>query len=898
MKKLIFIAVALLLFIPWQAWAAEDCEVLLPADYADSGLRYPVLYVLPQAENEPDDSGLAEALALAMEQQKGLPMIIVRPSLSRDSDIAADMAKTVAAVDGEYRTIPDRARRAAVGTGAGGYLAYMLALEDGSPFGAAVSVRGNFTGEDSPWLSLGSAADKIRALHSADKTALDRLYTYLDAPVEDAWTDQEGSSDDIGAMMIGFGTGSAFHEYTARPGAWDEAFLAESSARVLDRLTRFMLGDAVSASLSPVKAVLTDEDETLSADYTVTVSDALRDYAPNGAEMELRLAVGGQEASETQAVNGAGEYSGRLSVKNALAENAEAQLTVSLLGAPVARAAANLILQKNDPGALDLSGDWHFLYAGGKSDVNPAALTAADFADWPIVQPGMGNWTKGYGNISDENVRSSYGPDYFDFFITGNGYYARVFTVPEDFSDDAPELSIGCVDDRCEVFLNGVRVGATGLDEKGQPTGDTTWAVFSHFTIDPGLLKRDGENVLVVRAWNDLPFGAGGWYAGPIGLYTQETFASRIAGDNSRFYEETFASAFAASAQGQTGEAETPYLIYLPPDYAQSDRRYPTVYLLHQFNSDHTSYRTDRINELLDAGIAEGRFDPMIVVIPNSAEESWWRGDWEKMITQELIPHIDSLYRTIPDARYRLTAGCSMGGQGAFGVALRNPDFFSGAVSFFGAFSYGAAANPVTISRVESAEYLRYFTLCFICGNQDNYGFGVPAIELHQELLKKDVPHRFFIENGSHDSAFYLPFFQDAFSYARANMYHAGEAAAEPVRGTLAVDQEKRNLTIDVRGDETLKDLMLTIPASVYTVDPSPALRIPVTLEISQDGQTVYSATVAELSYTAENSSVSATLALDEMIDPAKPATMVLKASLFDQTTVLDTLDDLTPAAP
>ena len=108
------------------------------------------------------------------------------------------------------------------------------------------------------------------------------------------------------------------------------------------------------------------------------------------------------------------------------------------------------------------------------------------------------------------------------------------------------------------------------------------------------------------------------------------------------------------------------------------------------------------------------------------------------------------------------------------------------------------------MSKVESAEYLRYFTLYFICGNQDNYGFGVPAIELHQELLKKDVPHRFFIENGSHDSAFYLPFFQDAFSYARANMYHAGEAAAEPVRGTLAVDQEKRGLTIDVRGDETL----------------------------------------------------------------------------------------------
>ena len=138
----------------------------------------------------------------------------------------------------------------------------------------------------------------------------------------------------------------------------------------------------------------------------------------------------------------------------------------------------------------------------------------------------------------------------------------------------------------------------------------------------------------------------------------------------------------------------------------------------------------------------------VIVVMPNSSEESWWRGEWERLVTDELIPLIDAKYRTIDDARFRLTAGCSMGGQGAYGLALRHPERFSGAVSFFGAFSYGGASSPNAIAAAESGDYLRGFALYFICGNQDNYGFGEPAIRLHQQLKALGVPHRFFIENG------------------------------------------------------------------------------------------------------------------------------------------------------
>lgn len=44
----------------------------------------------------------------------------------------------------------------------------------------------------------------------------------------------------------------------------------------------------------------------------------------------------------------------------------------------------------------------------------------------------------------------------------------------------------------------------------------------------------------------------------------------------------------------------------------------------------------------------------------------------------------------------------------------------------------GGDASPNLIAQNESAEYLNYFTLFFIYGNEDMYGFGAPAIELNQ----------------------------------------------------------------------------------------------------------------------------------------------------------------------
>ena len=877
-------------------------KITLPAGYQTDGLNYPVLYVLPQDGFTPDDSELTEQLTASMAAEHGIEMIIVRPAFT-EGDPLAQINAVIAAVDGAYRTIPDPAHRAAVGTGVGGYLAYALTLADGSPFEAAASIRGDFVSDSNPWYAVcGDIQEKIKALHTADENALNAYYTYMDAPVDDDWTDMKGSTDDLGALMIGYGTGSAFHEFTVRPGAFTHEFLAESSSRVLNRLTSRFLSGIVSGTLTMDKTSIKTEDETITASYEISVSDAIASHAAGRIEMDVNVSIldpGSDvlaETSQTHIFEGAGATAGSLTLPNSITtSSANAILSVKLLGTEIQVATAPLIVAQEplidgDFQQIELQGDWYFKYVGAAASIDVPSLTAEEYETWSVVQPGLAWWTKGFGNINDETVTSLYGPDYFDFFVVGNAYYVKKFTVPESFTAQDLILAVGYVDDRCEVFLNGTRVAATGMDENGQPTGDTTWAVFSAFKMDPSLLDVGGENTIVVRAYNDLPFGGGGWYSGPIGIYSKTAFDAQYAEDiNPRFYEESYDSIHVAAANGQSGAMEEKYLIYLPEGYETSDRSYPTVYLLHQFNSDHTSYRTDHVDALLDEGIKAGLFDEMIVVIPNSSENSWWTGEWEKMITEELIPLIDSKYRTINDPRFRLTAGCSMGGQGAYAVALRNPDFFTGAVSFFGAFSFGAENSPNAIAAAEPRDYLDSYALYFICGNQDSYGFGVPAIQLHQQLNELGIAHRFFIENGGHDSAFYVPYFQEGLAYARANMYKSDEVAPALLSGEITLDGTVADVSLTAA--EGIAAYLPAVPASSYTLKKIPALNVPLTVEVKQEGEMVFSCTARDVWITADNLTENVQLDLADHFDTTKAAIITVKAAIFDQVIDLATVE-------
>jgi len=112
-----------------QAEGEKNYSVVLPAGYDDDH-SYPVVYVMPQNGLAQDNSGITEKLTAAMENGTATEMIIVKPSFTKESDVFAEMDAIIAEVDAEYNTIADADHRAVVGTGVGGYLAYILGLTE------------------------------------------------------------------------------------------------------------------------------------------------------------------------------------------------------------------------------------------------------------------------------------------------------------------------------------------------------------------------------------------------------------------------------------------------------------------------------------------------------------------------------------------------------------------------------------------------------------------------------------------------------------------------------------------------------------------------------------------------------------------------------------------------
>ncbi|MBD0320943.1 MAG: prolyl oligopeptidase family serine peptidase [Gemmatimonadetes bacterium] len=127
-------------------------------------------------------------------------------------------------------------------------------------------------------------------------------------------------------------------------------------------------------------------------------------------------------------------------------------------------------------------------------------------------------------------------------------------------------------------------------------------------------------------------------------------------------------------------------LVYLPPGYSTSGRRYPTLYVLHGFDAPLAAFETGRlrIRAVMDSLIAARRAVPMIVVVPDARNayggafytNSPVAGNWADFVARDLVAHVDRRYRTLPRAAARGIEGHSMGGYGALTLAARHPGVF------------------------------------------------------------------------------------------------------------------------------------------------------------------------------------------------------------------------------
>lgn len=204
--------------------------------------------------------------------------------------------------------------------------------------------------------------------------------------------------------------------------------------------------------------------------------------------------------------------------------------------------------------------------------------------------------------------------------------------------------------------------------------------------------------------------------------------------------------------------------IYTPPDYDENrDRRYPVLYLLHGAGEDERGWSNQgRMNFVLDNLIAEGKAQPMIVVMENGGGSDLFarpRGaggrpggiagrQFGEILLQEVIPWVDGQFRTLSDREHRAIAGLSMGAGQAMRIGLTNLDRFTsiGAFSGFGARSeeIKSAFNGVWADSKAFNDKVRTFYLSV--GTKENVK---AARQFHEALKSADIEHTYFESEGT-----------------------------------------------------------------------------------------------------------------------------------------------------
>ena len=148
--------------------------------------------------------------------------------------------------------------------------------------------------------------------------------------------------------------------------------------------------------------------------------------------------------------------------------------------------------------------------------------------------------------------------------------------------------------------------------------------------------------------------------------------------------------------------------VYTPPDYDKdTSTRYPVLYLQHGSGEDETGWIFQgHANLILDNLIAEKKAVPMIIVMDNGyasvpsgpfGPPPSRAGDFsafEDVMTKEVIPMIDSTFRTVPDRDHRAMAGLSMGANQALHLATDHLDTFAYMAGFSGTMN-GLSAEPL-----------------------------------------------------------------------------------------------------------------------------------------------------------------------------------------------------------
>lgn len=163
----------------------------------------------------------------------------------------------------------------------------------------------------------------------------------------------------------------------------------------------------------------------------------------------------------------------------------------------------------------------------------------------------------------------------------------------------------------------------------------------------------------------------------------------------------------------KTTDSHHKAFVYTPPGYeANAEQRYPVLYLQHGWGEDENGWGAQgHANLIMDNLIAEKKAKPFIIVMTYGMTNDVPLGggprgqggrpafnfdQFKGVLLDDLIPYVDSHYRTLSDQPNRAMAGLSMGGMQTRTIAPANLDKFSA----IGLFS-GGSISPESIPDLE-----------------------------------------------------------------------------------------------------------------------------------------------------------------------------------------------------
>jgi enterochelin esterase-like enzyme len=231
----------------------------------------------------------------------------------------------------------------------------------------------------------------------------------------------------------------------------------------------------------------------------------------------------------------------------------------------------------------------------------------------------------------------------------------------------------------------------------------------SNSLIKPNLLHL--SSMVHVPGPSSLPWEVN---EEPHGVVHHHFYHSTVVGDNRDFY------------------------VYTPPGYNPAARKkYPVLYLLHGYSDDASGWTAvGRANLIFDNLIAQGKIQPMLVVMPlgygapqivsrtgpGFRDRNLRRENVDKFreaLLTEVMPRIQKDYRVKTNRNDTAIAGLSMGGGESLDIGLNHLDRFAWIGSFSGAVGVDDRDLQQEFPALSSKDNSRLRILWVACGRQD-----------------------------------------------------------------------------------------------------------------------------------------------------------------------------------